>query len=219
MGTEIPLTWSVVIPVKVLARAKSRLTGLASAEREALALAMAADTVQAAMACPSVATVVVVSDDQVVRARLRALGAEVVPDRSAGGLNEALTAGADYAAARWPGRGLAALTADLPSLSAAELTDALTVASGITQAFVADAAGSGTTLYTSVPGAAFSPRFGQRSRMRHRQAGAIELDLPGLAGLKRDVDELDDLRRAAEMGLGRHTARLAAELLARGQSS
>lgn len=219
MGTEIPLTWSVVIPVKVLARAKSRLTGLASAEREALVLAMAADTVQAAMACPSVAAVVVVSDDEVVRARLLALGAEVVPDKSAGGLNEALTAGADYAATRWPGRGLAALTADLPALSAAELAAALTVASGITQAFVADAAGSGTTLYTTGPGVAFSPRFGQLSRMRHRQAGVIELDLPGLAGLRRDVDELDDLRRAAEIGLGDHTARLAAGLFGRGKES
>ena len=44
--------WSLVIPVKVLALAKSRLTGLAGPRRAELALAMAADTVAAAVACP-----------------------------------------------------------------------------------------------------------------------------------------------------------------------
>jgi len=33
--TEMPLTWSVVIPVKVLALAKSRLAGLAGPGRAA----------------------------------------------------------------------------------------------------------------------------------------------------------------------------------------
>ena len=41
------LTWSLVIPVKVLAQAKSRLTGLAGQRRSEFALAMAADTVAA----------------------------------------------------------------------------------------------------------------------------------------------------------------------------
>src|SRR6266700_3977685 len=63
MGTNTPLAWSVVIPVKLLARAKSRLADLADADREAVALAMAADTVAAAMACQVVADVVGVSDD------------------------------------------------------------------------------------------------------------------------------------------------------------
>jgi len=205
MGTNTPLAWSVVIPVKLLARAKSRLADLADADREAVALAMAADTVAAAMACQVVADVVVVSDDAAIGTEARALGAEVIADRPGAGLNQALSAGAEHAAARWPGRGLAALTADLPALSAAELAAALAAASAVTQAFVADAAGSGTTLYTAVPGAEFRPRFGPQSRMRHRQAGAVELDLAGIPGLRRDVDTLADLHSAALIGLGSRT--------------
>jgi len=205
MCSDIPLTWSVVIPVKVLAQAKSRLSGLADAYREAMALAMAADTVSAAVACPAVADVIVVSDDPAVRAEAEAAGAEVIADRPAAGLNQALAAGAEHAAARWPGRGLAALTADLPALSSGELEAALTAASAVTEAFVADAAGSGTTLYTAKPGARFRPQFGPQSRMRHRQAGVTELDLPDIPGLKRDVDTLADLRKAEKIGLGVRT--------------
>ena len=202
MGTDIPLTWSVVIPVKVLARAKSRLADLAAGEREAVALAMAADTVAAALASPVVGAVVVVSDDPSVRAQAEALGAEVIPDAPGQGLNEALIAGAAHAAARWPGQGVAALTADLPALSAGELTAALTAAAGVDQAFVPDAAGSGTTLYAARPQAAFWPLFGPQSRTRHRLAGAAELDLPGIPGLRRDVDTLADLCAAERIGLG-----------------
>ncbi len=202
MGTDIPLTWSVVIPVKVLARAKSRLAGLGPGEREAVALAMAADTVSAALASPAVGAVVVVSDDQSVRSEVEALGAEVIPDVPGQGLNEALAAGALHASAHWPGRGVAALTADLPALSAGELTAALTAAAQAEQAFVPDAAGSGTTLYTARPEVAFRPLFGPQSRTRHRLAGAAELDLPGIPGLRRDVDTLADLNAAERIGLG-----------------
>jgi 2-phospho-L-lactate/phosphoenolpyruvate guanylyltransferase len=210
-GASPPLTWptlawSVVIPVKVLAQAKSRLAGLPDEDRRTLALAMAADTVAAAVACPLVGPVIVVTDDPVVRSDVSALGAEVIADPPAAGLNLALIAGAEHAAARWPGHGRAALTADLPALAASELATALTAASFLTQAFVADAAGSGTTLYTARPGTAFTPRFGSWSRERHREAGATELDPPGIAGLRTDVDTLADLRRAAAIGLGRRSA-------------
>lgn len=201
-----PPAWSVVIPVKVLAQAKSRLAGLPEAQREELALAMAADTVAAAVACRLVGPVIVVSDDLTVRSELATLGALVIDDSPAGGLNQALIAGAEHATARWPGLGLAAMTADLPALSASDLEAALTAAACVTQGFVADAAGSGTTLYTTRPGAAFSPKFGPRSRERHRRAGAVELDPPDIDGLRTDVDTLDDLRLAAAIGLGRRSA-------------
>jgi 2-phospho-L-lactate/phosphoenolpyruvate guanylyltransferase len=205
MGTVSPVIWTVVIPVKVLALAKSRLSGLTGTEREAMALAMAGDTVSAAVACPAVGDVVVISDDPAVRAEAEAAGATVIADYQRAGLNQALAAGARQAASSWPGRGMAALTADLPALSAGQLDAALTAAAAVTQAFVADAAGSGTTLYTARPGAVFRPLFGPRSRVRHRQAGAVELDLPGIEGLKRDVDTLADLREAEQIGLGART--------------
>ena len=43
------ITWSVLMPVKVLAQAKSRLAALAGSRRGELALALAQDTVSAAL--------------------------------------------------------------------------------------------------------------------------------------------------------------------------
>jgi len=200
------LMWSVVVPVKVLARAKSRLAGLADADRRTLVLAMAADTVAAAVACPAVGQVVVVSDDPDVRAVAAAIGAHITGDRPRSGLNSALIAGAEYAQARWSALGRAGLTADLPALSPGELAAALTSAAAAPQSFVADAAGVGTTLYAARPGARFRPRFGPGSADLHRRAGATELDLLLAPGLRQDVDTIEDLRAAAELGLGRRSA-------------
>jgi 2-phospho-L-lactate guanylyltransferase len=203
---DSPLSWSLVIPVKVLALAKSRLTGLAGPRRAELALAMAADTVAAAAACAAVGSVIVVTDDDTAAAELSRLGALVLPDGPGDGLNPALAFGAAYSDERWPGRGRAGMAADLPALGPAELGRALAGAAEVPEAFVADAVGTGTTLYTAGPGAAFCPRFGPESRAAHLSAGAVELQLPGLDGLRRDVDTVADLRDAARIGLGPRTS-------------
>jgi len=205
--------WSVLIPVKVLAEAKSRLASLAGPRRAELALALASDTVTAVLASDAVARVIVITDDQDAAVVLAALGALVVPDEPRAGLNPALRHGARYAAARWPGDGMAALSADLPALRPEQIGQALRAAAAWPTAFVADAAGDGTTLYTAVPGAAFRPSFGLASRARHAAGGAVELVLDGIAGLRRDVDTPSDLRGAVTLGLGPHSAPLAAELL------
>jgi 2-phospho-L-lactate guanylyltransferase len=207
------IAWSVLMPVKVLAQAKSRLAGLAGTRRGELALALACDTVTAVLGCAEAARVIVVTDDRAARKALAALGALVVPDEPRDGLNAALRHGAGYAAGRWPGEGTAALSADLPALRPAEIQTALRAAGAWPTAFVADAAGDGTTLYTALPGAAFRPSFGLASRARHAAGGAVELALDGVPGLRRDVDTPSDLRGAAALGLGPHSAPLAAELL------
>jgi len=205
--------WSVLLPVKVLAQAKSRLAGLAGPRRAELALALACDTVTAVLGCEAAARVVVITDDPVAQATLGDLGALVIPDEPRDGLNAALRHGAAVAVARWPGCGTAALSADLPALRPAELARALDAAAAWPTAFVADAAGDGTTLYTAAPGVAFRPAFGLASRARHAAGGAAELDLTQVPGLRRDVDTPADLRGAAALGLGPRTAPLAAELL------
>lgn len=216
MTVDAPLTWSLVIPVKVLARAKSRLTGLAGPRRPELALALAADTVAAAVGCPEVAAVIVVSDDPAAAAELARLGAEVVPDEPDDGLNPALVHGAAVACARRPQAATGALAADLPALRPAELGRALRAAAAWPEAFVPDAAGSGTTLYTAAPGSRFRPRFGPQSRQRHLSAGVAELALTDVPGLRRDVDTAADLTDAAGLGLGPRTAVIAPELLRSG---
>jgi 2-phospho-L-lactate/phosphoenolpyruvate guanylyltransferase len=239
MTDSTRFSWTVLLPVKVLARAKSRLAVLAGDRRRELALALAADTVAAVAACPEVAQVVVITSDPVAGPLLAALGAVVVPDEPADqraargglghpavlaeagsgaqeGLNAALRFGAAAAARRWPGTGLAALTADLPALRPAELSAALQAAAAAVgrASFVPDAAGVGTTLYAAPPGAGFQPLFGGASRARHAASGAAELSPAGLTGLRRDVDTADDLRAALALGAGPRTTALAARLLA-----
>jgi 2-phospho-L-lactate/phosphoenolpyruvate guanylyltransferase len=226
--------WTVLLPVKVLAQAKSRLAVLAGERRHELALALASDTVSAVAACPLVARVIVVTSDPVAGPRLSSLGALIIPeagppaldrdhregarpspDGSQHQLNAALRRGAAVAARRWPGTGLAALTADLPALRPAELAAALRAASDTAgPAFVPDAAGLGTTMYAVVPGGQFRPMYGGASRARHAAGGATELALDGIAGLRQDVDTPDDLRAAVALGVGPRTAGVAAELLA-----
>jgi 2-phospho-L-lactate guanylyltransferase len=212
MPVDTPLRWSLVIPVKLLALAKSRLTGPVGPHRAELALAMAADTVAAAVACPAVERVIVVTDDRDAAAKLSGLGALVLPDQPGDGLNPALAYGAAYSDEHWPGRGRGGMAADLPALDPGELDLALVRAAEAPEAFVPDAAGTGTTLYTAAPGTSFRPRFGPESRRAHLSAGAVELMLPGLGGLRRDVDTVDDLRDAARIGLGPSTAAAAAQV-------
>jgi 2-phospho-L-lactate/phosphoenolpyruvate guanylyltransferase len=226
--------WTVLLPVKVLAQAKSRLAVLAGERRHEIALAVAADTVSAVVACSEVARVIVVTSDPVAGPTLRSLGARVIPEAPRGArrrddqagprsnpdgsqhqLNAALLRGAAVALRRWPGTGLAALTADLPALRPAELAEALrAVADTGGAAFVPDAAGLGTTMYAVVPGAEFRPMYGGASRARHAAGGATELALDDIAGLRQDVDTPDDLRAAVALGVGPRTAEVATELLA-----
>jgi 2-phospho-L-lactate/phosphoenolpyruvate guanylyltransferase len=204
-----PLTWTLVVPVKLLARAKSRLSGAAGPHRERLALAIATDTVSAVLRSSRVHGVVVVTDDPVAAPELAALGAVIVPDEPDSGLNPALVHGAAEARRLTPANAVGALSADLPSLRPDELDRVLDAASATPNAFVPDAAGIGTTLYTARPDASFTPAFGLDSRARHREGGAYELALEDVPSVRRDVDTIEDLRAALELGVGPHTASVA----------
>ena len=73
-------TWQLVLPVKGTDRAKTRLTVAEGVSRPALARAMALDTLAAALACPAVRTVLVVTSDDEVASAARAAGARVEAD-------------------------------------------------------------------------------------------------------------------------------------------
>ncbi|WP_459803543.1 2-phospho-L-lactate guanylyltransferase [Herbidospora sp. RD11066] len=199
--------WTIVIPVKTLIRAKTRLAAAVGPHREDLAVAVAADTVTAALATRGVGRVIVVTADPRPAAVLAELGAEVVHDPDVG-LNAALRAGAAHATGA-----VAALQADLPALRSPELARVLTAAAEFDQSFLPDAADIGTVLYAVRPGIPFRPRFGGESRARHLTGGAKELCLDDVASVRRDVDTIDDLKAAAALGLGPHTAAVAALVL------
>ncbi|MGZ6744163.1 MAG: 2-phospho-L-lactate guanylyltransferase [Nocardioides sp.] len=200
----VAASWGVVVPVKRLLLAKSRLAAYGDDRRQALALAFAADVVVAAR---EVAEVLVVTDDEQAAEVLGGLGALVVPDDPDAGLNPALSHGADLLRAHDAGLGVATLSADLPALRPEDLAEALARVPRGGRGFVADLAGTGTTLLAAGPGAALGPAYGPGSRDSHLASGAVEL--AAAAGLRRDVDTPEDLEAAAALGLGPHT-RLAA---------
>ncbi|WP_327114112.1 2-phospho-L-lactate guanylyltransferase [Streptomyces sp. NBC_01341] len=203
--------WSLVVPLKPLARAKSRLGRAVGGElRPRLALAFAQDTVAAALACPAVRDVVVVTDDPVAGAALSALGARTVADTPAAGLNAALEHGARSVRRCGRGAAVAALNADLPALRPHELARVLDFATAFPRAFVADAQGIGTTFLSAAPGVELRPAFGGSSRARHLASGAVEITPSGLHSVRRDVDTGEDLRAALALGVGRFTAVLTA---------
>jgi 2-phospho-L-lactate guanylyltransferase len=199
---ELDRTWVVVVPVKRLERAKTRLSARTAGQRRDLALAFALDTVHTALGSPGVEAVVVVTDDPLVRSAVETLGAGCISDEPDDGLNAALEHGAAHVGREHPGTGIAVLSADLPALRPDELGRALAAASSVPRGFVADSAGTGTTLLTSGPGIALDPRFGPRSRAAHAASGAIELSPVSVPGLRRDVDTEVDLWDAGRLGLG-----------------
>ncbi|MER6916199.1 2-phospho-L-lactate guanylyltransferase [Streptomyces sp. NPDC000594] len=198
--------WSLVIPLKPLTLAKSRLASTAGeALRPRLALAFALDTVAAALACPAVRDVAVVTDDRTAGGALARLGARIVPDTPGDGLNAALVHGVLAVRGTRPGVPVAALNADLPALRPAELARVLSHAAGFPRAFLPDAAGIGTTLLAAGRGVELRPGFGGRSRSRHSASGAVEIRLDGVDSVRRDVDTGDDLAAALALGVGPRT--------------
>ena len=206
----LPLPWGLVVPLKPLDRAKTRLSPFAADARADLALAFAADVVAAGLACPQVREVVVVTDDPVARRRLAGPGVRVVPEAPASGLNPALARGAALLRADDAGLGVAAVPADLPALRPDDLGAALLQVGAGGRGLVADAEGSGTTLLAAGPGVDLDPRYGAGSCHRHLASGAVALVAP--PGLRRDVDTPDDLAAALRLGVGPRTAAVVAAL-------
>jgi 2-phospho-L-lactate guanylyltransferase len=204
--------WGVVVPVKRLPSAKTRLSGVPDADRADLALAFALDTVTAALACPDVVEVLVVTDDERAAAALAEAGASIEADVPDSGLNPALAHGAEILAARHRYAGVAALSSDLPALRTAELARVLAAATEPVT-LVSDRSGIGTTTLLARDPADFVPMFGARSRAAHRHAGAVEPDLgASIVSVRSDVDTDVDLREAIRLGVGRATAAVLARL-------
>ena len=205
-----PLRWGLVVPVKRLTIAKTRLSAYGDAVRQDLALAFAVDVVAAALGCEPVDAVLVVTDDERAAAALRAAGARVVADAPDAGLNPALAYGADLLRAESIAS-VATVSADLPCLTSADLATALGAVQPGRRGFVPDAAGTGTTLLAAPEGLSLAPAYGAASRSGHLASGAVEL--PGGRGLRLDVDTPEDLAAARALGVGAATAAASASLL------
>jgi 2-phospho-L-lactate guanylyltransferase len=189
----------LVVPMKQLDRAKSRLRG-AVPDHVELVLALLLDTVTAAAAAPGVRRILVVCEDKRVPDALAGTGVECVDERGLSGLNPALEFGASVLRAGDPRSVVGALQADLPALRPEELGAALAEAAG-RRAFCADRPGTGTTLLLSAPGMPLDPRFGPGSAAAHAASGAMPIRAEA-PSLRCDVDTDADLAVAGELGLG-----------------
>jgi 2-phospho-L-lactate/phosphoenolpyruvate guanylyltransferase len=220
----------LVVPIKELRRAKSRLVGATvdlaptpagqSATRAGLALALASDTLAAVLAS-SVRRVAVVTADPRAAALVRPAGERagrrdggdppraVVVDDPGTGLNGAVVAGAEHLRGLHDGDRpalVAALLGDVPALRPAELDEALAraaavIAEGAPAAYVADHTGEGTTLLVLARPGDGGPHFGPQSARAHESAGAVALH-GTWPGLRHDVDVPADLAQVRALGVG-----------------
>lgn len=201
----------LLVPVKPLAKAKTRLRGVADGGAGApeaharLVIALARDTLAAAAGAAVVRRAVAICSDEEVCTALTGDGVEVIPDEPAAGLNPALRYGEAVLRTADPTTTVGVLQADLPALNSQELDCAVRhgLATG-GRAFCTDRTGTGTTLLLAPPGQPLEPRFGVGSAAAHRATGAQELS--GFwPGLRCDVDTAADLAIARGLGLGRFT--------------
>lgn len=205
-----PRSWCAILPVRSFSVAKSRL----GAElpdppqlRAELARAFALDVLAAVASCPSVDCVLIVgdggpellsllneTDDDLAAERVWAISAPA-------GLNLAVEHGEAWARERGHRR-MAVIAADLPCLTAEDLRTVLVGAALTPRGFVIDEGRSGTTMLTTA-GPSLRPTFGLHSARRHLASGAAPL--PATAAARLDVDHLDALLRARDLGVGTAT--------------
>ncbi len=191
----------MLVPVKRLDRAKTRLRPALGEHHADVVRAMVLDTLGAARDCVDGEPYVVGSDPEVV-ALAESMQLQVISDAGRGDLNAALTAALPTVPGGMP---VAVLPADLPALTSEDLALALRRAVEHDFAYLPDTAGSGTTLLAAQSRAKLTLAFGPSSAAAHETAGAHQLDVRGLDRLRADVDTLADLHAAIRLGVGEHT--------------
>jgi len=194
--------FTVVLPVKELAVAKSRL-GPPGPARTALALAMARDVATAAAACDAVGGVLVVTDDPVAAERVPHDWVE--PDVPRAGLSAAVAYGAAAATARRPHDGIVVLSSDLPALEPLALQAVLEALPG-GRGVVADWSGVGTAVLAVAAGTPLTPAYEGGSFAKHLLDGTHDLTALAGEGMRRDVDTVADLAAVIAIGVGPATA-------------
>jgi 2-phospho-L-lactate guanylyltransferase len=200
----------LVIPIKPLHYAKSRLRGAADnglgdlTTHMELVLAMVMDTVTAASEAEGVRRVLAVTSDARVTRALRREGVQTLHEAPVIGLNAALQQGEQELRASDPRLQIGALQADLPALRSSELGALLRASTG-RRAYCRDRQGTGTTVLLAAHDCGLQPRFGIESAAVHAASGAVQLR-GSWPSVECDVDTAADLEFAAFLGLGMRTA-------------
>ena len=203
--------WTAIVPVRSLTEGKSRLF-MGSSPTPGLIEAFARDVLRACGESAKIGRTIVVSPDASIETLARECNSEFVSEPSASGINQAI---ASVRAICEPDQPVISILADTPCLTGATLDAVLTHARDYDVSFVADAAGTGSTMWCArIPNA--RSFFGSHSRAHHRASGAVELGVTARSGddvslwtrARRDVDTDVDLWDAHRIGLGPATTRV-----------
>lgn len=201
----------VIVPVKRLAAAKSRLASVLSLRRRReLITALLARTLTTLKKTKGIEGVLVVGKDRAVREIARSHGAAFVREGQGGGLNRAL-ARAQVAAVRRGAEAVMILPADLPLLSVKDIFWAKKKAGRPPFLAIApDRLGRGTNLLLMAPPGLIRFSFGERSFTRHVQAAwqaGVKATILRRRGLAQDLDCPKDLYSVHDLGLDGHIPR------------
>jgi len=203
----------ILVPVKILADAKQRLSGILSPEeRVALAQAMCEDVLQTLADWQNRTSqeVAVVTSDSFASGLAARFKFDVIADANSGE-----TSAIEMATAVCKARGARStlvVPADIPLIDSAELQKIIDSAPPNGTVLVPDAEGRGTNAALRSPGDLFPLRFGNDSFLPHQAAAratglpCIILRLPGIA---RDIDRPQDLHQLSAASGERQSQRLA----------
>jgi 2-phospho-L-lactate guanylyltransferase len=201
----------ILVPVKILANAKQRLSGILSPEeRVALAEAMCEDVLQTLANWQNRPAVAVVTGDSFASGLAARFKFDVIADENSGE-----TSAIEMATAACKARGARStlvVPADIPLIECAELQKIIDSAPPNGAVLVPDAEGRGTNAALRSPCDLFPLRFGNDSFLPHQAAArgtglpCVILKLPGIA---RDIDRPQDLLELAAAGGERRSQRLA----------
>ncbi|MDV6270656.1 2-phospho-L-lactate guanylyltransferase [Rhodococcus globerulus] len=195
--------WAVIVPIRKLSQAKSRLEVGEGGNRARFAVAFLTDTLSALRGCPQVGLTVLVTPDLSLSGTG---GCRVVHDDGTG-IDRAVNVGRDALVRHGHAGPVAVVLPDLPALDASELSAVLNSTQQSGNAFVSDADLTGTTCVTASSAETLTTAFGEGSARRHRNLGLREL-LLDVPSVRQDVDTVEQLMRAHELGLGCATSEL-----------
>jgi 2-phospho-L-lactate guanylyltransferase len=190
-----PAAPCAVVPVKLLAQTKQRLSALLSpAERQAFACAMLMD-VLAALTRSSLDGVVVITADARAAAIARDAGVAVLPDRENAGIAAAASQAArEFAASRRAS--MLVLPADIPLITPDDVTRVIEAHGGTPAITLVAARDGGTNAIASSPPDAVPFCFGDASFRAHCDAARMRGIEPRVIELERvafDIDRPQDL--------------------------
>ena len=202
--------WSVILPVKPLDSAKSRISGDRT-DTQRLAIAFLEDAIAALLGSKSIADIVVVTSDPHIAHLSEQAGCRVVDDREAPGINAAVHLAALSCP---PDHPVMVVVSDLPTLDPGTVDRITSLAGAHVRSFLPDADGRGTTIWCTTDPRSVQTAFGSDSAALHAASGAVDLAAAGGADLwrgRQDVDTREDLQRASTLGLGAHTRAVLAQ--------